>query len=596
MMLPDWARFCERCGARVAAREGAGDPLKQLELDDTSVEPLWSDADERPSAGEEAAEREAAEHRAALTMPLRRASETSDETELLPQGDPDGQTLLLDPDDAQQGATIDEVVTGDEGVTGPGDQTVLLPQEGSDGQAALPQPREADEDQVVPSPEETGEETALLTTGDAVVEEAPYEEESPADEQPEEESSAEEPPEEEPPVGTDLTGVTDQDPAEDVASEVASAAEAKPEDASEGGAGAPSGDEAAESVPAEGSSGEASAGGSEVPDESPADEGEDEPSDESQQSWQPVRSEQAIDEEGDDAEMGVEPPVRHVSRPWTDHPRPYAKRTAPRPSAPVVPLAVVAALAIVVGFAVALAALGVWKGSPERATAPVERQRVSARAASRVIAGLDGWWKTDRTFDGRRWHIKDGLMETYAADGKLASEVQLDPAAVDRMGSGLGEMEGAGYYLRDIAYYLMDDDPDTLYAIGSDGSVHEGANLLRTDVPDYAQEDSQEPSAEEAEQQEAAASDDYLLPESSTRVYDASELEAMSDHDLFVARNEIYARHGYVFEGGELSEHFGSKTWYHPSDVFNEGEITDIERQNVSVILAVELSRGSQYL
>lgn len=244
MMLPDWARFCERCGARVAAREGAGDPLKQLELDDTSVEPLWSDADERPSAGEEAAEREAAEHRAALTMPLRRASETSDEMELLPQGDPDGQTLLLDPDDAQQGATIDEVVTGDEGVTGPGDQTVLLPQEGSDGQAALPQPREADEDQVVPSPEETGEETALLTAGDAVAEEAPYEDEPPADE----------PPEEEPPVGTDLTGVTDQDPAEDVASEVASAAEAKPEDASEGGAGAPSGDEAAESVPVEGSS------------------------------------------------------------------------------------------------------------------------------------------------------------------------------------------------------------------------------------------------------------------------------------------------------------------------------------------------------
>jgi hypothetical protein len=87
-----------------------------------------------------------------------------------------------------------------------------------------------------------------------------------------------------------------------------------------------------------------------------------------------------------------------------------------------------------------------------------------------------------------------------------------------------------------------------------------------------------------------------MLPESNVRVYDTSELEALSDHDLFVARNEIYARHGYVFEAGELSDYFASKSWYHPSDVFNEGDITEVERQNVSTILALEQSRGSQYV
>jgi hypothetical protein len=87
-----------------------------------------------------------------------------------------------------------------------------------------------------------------------------------------------------------------------------------------------------------------------------------------------------------------------------------------------------------------------------------------------------------------------------------------------------------------------------------------------------------------------------VLPESNTRIYDASELEPLSNHDLFVARNEIYARHGYVFEAGELSEYFASKSWYHSSDVFSEGALSEVERANVSAILAIEQARGSQYV
>lgn len=227
----------------------------------------------------------------------------------------------------------------------------------------------------------------------------------------------------------------------------------------------------------------------------------------------------------------------------------------------------------------------------------VTRQAVSSKEASLVISSLDGWWKTGRSLDGRYWHLEDGLMEVYAADGKIASQVLLDPASIEYQQTGPGGIEGSGYYLRDIAFFLTDDDPDTLYALDVDGSADPAANLLRSELPDFmgGGANAGENAVEEPEVLEGDAGE-YVLPESNTRIYDASELEPLSNHDLFLARNEIYARHGYVFEAGELSEYFASKSWYHSSDVFSEGALSEVERANVSAILAIEQARGSQYV
>ena len=88
---------------------------------------------------------------------------------------------------------------------------------------------------------------------------------------------------------------------------------------------------------------------------------------------------------------------------------------------------------------------------------------------------------------------------------------------------------------------------------------------------------------------------DYVLPESNTRVYSQSELAGLSANELFIARNEIYARHGRQFTDKTLQDYFSGKSWYSgtiaPSD-FDASVLNSYERQNVDAILAAEAARS----
>jgi len=88
---------------------------------------------------------------------------------------------------------------------------------------------------------------------------------------------------------------------------------------------------------------------------------------------------------------------------------------------------------------------------------------------------------------------------------------------------------------------------------------------------------------------------DYVLADSSSRVYSAAELDALSNYQLWIARNEIYARHGRKFNNSELQTYFNGKSWYNgtiAADSFNESVLSRVEQQNVDAILAEEASRG----
>ncbi len=83
----------------------------------------------------------------------------------------------------------------------------------------------------------------------------------------------------------------------------------------------------------------------------------------------------------------------------------------------------------------------------------------------------------------------------------------------------------------------------------------------------------------------------YILPDSSTRLYTAEELEGLTKSELRIARNEIYARHGRRFESQDLQNYFDSKSWYNgtiaPED-FNNNVLSDIELKNIALIEDVE--------
>ncbi len=98
---------------------------------------------------------------------------------------------------------------------------------------------------------------------------------------------------------------------------------------------------------------------------------------------------------------------------------------------------------------------------------------------------------------------------------------------------------------------------------------------------------------------DASSSQDFILPNSSTELISEQDLEGLSDWELYIARNEIYARHGRGFKNKDLQEYFGSKSWYveryTPEEFDANPTLSDIELQNVETIHNVEKARGSSH-
>lgn len=89
-------------------------------------------------------------------------------------------------------------------------------------------------------------------------------------------------------------------------------------------------------------------------------------------------------------------------------------------------------------------------------------------------------------------------------------------------------------------------------------------------------------------------SSDYILPGSDTTLISYDTLRALSNDQLRLARNEIYARHGRRFDDAQLQAYFDGKSWYHgtiaPED-FDANVLSKVELQNIDRIKEVEASR-----
>lgn len=87
---------------------------------------------------------------------------------------------------------------------------------------------------------------------------------------------------------------------------------------------------------------------------------------------------------------------------------------------------------------------------------------------------------------------------------------------------------------------------------------------------------------------------EFILPDSGSHVYSASELQSFSKRELTLARNEIFARYGRGFNDPDIRQYFESKSWYrqrYTADEFDAllpSPLSPIELQNVDTILEVE--------
>lgn len=92
-------------------------------------------------------------------------------------------------------------------------------------------------------------------------------------------------------------------------------------------------------------------------------------------------------------------------------------------------------------------------------------------------------------------------------------------------------------------------------------------------------------------------SDTYVFYGSDTRYISQSEVNSMTLQEICYAKNEIYARHGRLFDSQELTDFFATKSWYYgwisPKD-FSSSVLNTYETANVELLKNNEFARSAQ--
>ncbi|WP_242237770.1 YARHG domain-containing protein [Bacillus cereus group sp. BfR-BA-01316] len=79
----------------------------------------------------------------------------------------------------------------------------------------------------------------------------------------------------------------------------------------------------------------------------------------------------------------------------------------------------------------------------------------------------------------------------------------------------------------------------------------------------------------------------FIFPDSDTRKLTSADLRYLTKERLKIARNEIYARHGHIFQTKDMQAYFLKQSWYRENPYFT-GKLTDIEVYNVELIKSRE--------
>lgn len=119
-------------------------------------------------------------------------------------------------------------------------------------------------------------------------------------------------------------------------------------------------------------------------------------------------------------------------------------------------------------------------------------------------------------------------------------------------------------------------------------SEDEDSNDEDEDEPIYSEEDSEQEDSYDEDNSE------YIIANSSQVELTEEDLQGLSAQELTYARNEIYARHGYIFNSSELNEYFNSKSWYQADDSFS-GTLEGVEQKNAAFISEYQTQNGLEY-
>ena len=175
--------------------------------------------------------------------------------------------------------------------------------------------------------------------------------------------------------------------------------------------------------------------------------------------------------------------------------------------------------------------------------------------------------------------IADFAIEAALQNGK----VDFTQECIDWVNGYMGIYTSAKR--EDVFQYLTGPDGDGF-------TVEEAEIALATKFPSAPADNAE---ASETPEANTASEASYLLPDSAWRLMTDADLQGLGHRELCLARNEIYARHGRIFQTPALSDYFNSQSWYEGR--YSEVELSEIEKQNVDIIRAYEDAHfgGSYY-
>lgn len=83
----------------------------------------------------------------------------------------------------------------------------------------------------------------------------------------------------------------------------------------------------------------------------------------------------------------------------------------------------------------------------------------------------------------------------------------------------------------------------------------------------------------------------YILPDSATRRLTQADVAGLTWEQCCLARNEIYARHGRIFQTPQIAAYFEAQSWYHgtvPGASFDNNMLSPIEHANADFLANYE--------
>lgn len=165
------------------------------------------------------------------------------------------------------------------------------------------------------------------------------------------------------------------------------------------------------------------------------------------------------------------------------------------------------------------------------------------------------------------------LTDTYIADGNLENKIN---------------------------YINLDSGVDVVLTVDNGSILEIFAMLLsEEELQEYKKEEEAEKKekeaekvSEEVEKKTEEEEQGYIFPDSDKKYLTEDEVLSVDVKKLRIARNEIFARHGYIFKSEDLKEYFENTSWYKgtvKADKFNSDKVfNDFEKKNVELIKRVE--------